>query len=281
MLERLEQVLRKRRDARRDREERTRELTKVNEQIAHIGDGASLEELRLQVRDLEPDRARARLLEIEEEVEQLDQDLAAYDQTIGSKEAGLSLLEQPSSAVSLAEEMQSDLSTVRNLIRRYLEVRLSQTLLKREVELYRTQHQGPVLSRANQLFPRLTLKRYRGLDVEYDEHDEAVLCAVRNDGKTVRVSGLSDGTRDQLYLALRVASIERFLESNPPLPLILDDAFVHFDDQRAQAAIEVLGELSSRTQVLLFTHHHRMVELAQKALGRDGMICMSSIQRAA
>ncbi len=272
LLERIEQTLRKWRDLRRDQEERARERSKLSEQIAHLGDGASLAELRAQVRDIAPDRARARLLEIEEELEQLDQEIAAYDQTIGSKEASLSLLEQPSNAVSLAEELQSDLSTVRGLIRRYLEVRLSQTLLKREVELYRAQHQGPVLSRANQLFPRLTLERYRGLDVEYDEHDEAVLCAVRSDGKTVRVAGLSDGTRDQLYLALRVASIERFLEQNAPLPLILDDAFVHFDDQRAQAALEVLGELAGRTQVLLFTHHHRMVELARSALGTSGMV---------
>ncbi|MFT3924955.1 MAG: AAA family ATPase [Myxococcales bacterium] len=272
LLEGLEQTLRTRREARRDQEERARELQKINEQLVHSGDGSSVDELRQQVQGLEPDRSRARLLELEDELEQLDQEIAELNQAIGSKEAGLNLLEQPSGAVSLAEEVQSDLSHVRQLVRRYLEVRLSQALLKREVDLYRTQHQGPVLARANQLFPRLTLQRYRGLDVEFDERDEAVLCAVRQDGKTVRVAGLSDGTRDQLYLALRVASIERFLQHNSPLPLILDDAFVHFDDQRAEAALVVLAELCARTQVLLFTHHHRMVELAKNALGRDGMI---------
>src|SRR5690606_5740753 len=144
-----------------------------------------------------PDAARTRLAEIADELETLEQDIGALHQTIGGREAGLSLLEQPSNAVALAEEVQSELSTVRTYARRYLEVRASLSLLTQEVERYRAAHQGPVLARASVLFPRLTLGRYRGLSVEYDEHDEPVLCSVREDGKTVRVSGLSDGTRDQ------------------------------------------------------------------------------------
>src|SRR5690606_26798621 len=77
------------------------------------------------------------------------------------------------------------------------------------------------------------------------------------------------GTRDQLYLALRVASIERFLETSAAPPLVLDDAFVHFDDDRTRAALEVLSELAKRTQVLYFTHHARVVELARAALDEE------------
>jgi uncharacterized protein YhaN len=272
LLTRAEAFLRAQREARRDREERLRELAKLKERILAEGDGAPIEALRAQVASVAPDVARARLAEIEAERDTLEDEIAALNQTIGAKEAGLSLLERPSSAVALAEELQSDLSSVRSLTRRYLEIRLSLALLTQEVELYRTRHQGPVLSRASALFPQLTLQRYRALGVEYDDQDEAVLCCVREDGKTVRVSGLSDGTRDQLYLALRVASIERFLESNPPLPLVLDDAFIHFDDGRAEAALSVLGQLCEKTQVLFFTHHARMVELAQRALGKDRLM---------
>ncbi|HEY6879284.1 MAG TPA: hypothetical protein VI299_14760, partial [Polyangiales bacterium] len=57
-----------------------------------------------------------------------------------------------------------------------------------------------------------------------------------------------------------------FCETRPALPLILDDALIHFDDARASAALEVLAELGARTQVLFFTHHARMVELARAAL---------------
>ena len=43
---------------------------------------------------------------------------------------------------------------------------------------------------------------------------------------------MSDGTLDQLYLALRLASIEQHLASQEPMPLVLDDIFIHFDDGR-------------------------------------------------
>ena len=62
---------------------------------------------------------------------------------------------------------------------------------------------------------------------------------------------MSEGTRNQLYLALRLAAIESHLETGPPIPVIVDDIPVQFDDVRAKAAFEALGMLATRTQVLL------------------------------
>jgi uncharacterized protein YhaN len=56
------------------------------------------------------------------------------------------------------------------------------------------------------------------------------------------------------------------LERNPPLPLVLDDILIHFDDDRAQAALSVLGELAERIQILFFTHHARDLTLAAAAI---------------
>ncbi|WP_437632056.1 AAA family ATPase [Sorangium sp. So ce854] len=87
--------------------------------------------------------------------------------------------------------------------------------------------------------------------------------------REVDVSGLSDGTRDQLYLALRLASLEHHARTGEPMPLILDDLLIHFDDDRARAALAVLGELTATTQVLFFTHHARLCELAREAVPAD------------
>jgi len=78
----------------------------------------------------------------------------------------------------------------------------------------------------------------------------------------VRVEAMSEGTRDQLYLALRLATLERYLAHAEPLPLVIDDILVNFDDERSRATLEVLAELSRRTQVILFTHHARLRDLA-------------------
>lgn len=78
---------------------------------------------------------------------------------------------------------------------------------------------------------------------------------------------MSDGTTDQLYLALRLASLEAYLENNEPMPFIVDDILIKFDNERASAALEVLGEISEKTQLVFFTHHRHLVELAKSKLG--------------
>ena len=87
---------------------------------------------------------------------------------------------------------------------------------------------------------------------------------------------MSSGTLDQLYLALRLAAVERHVSVNLPLPLICDDLLVEFDDDRAMATLEILGELAHKTQVLFFTHQSKMVELARKALGNE-RVAVSSL----
>jgi uncharacterized protein YhaN len=80
----------------------------------------------------------------------------------------------------------------------------------------------------------------------------------------VYVEGMSSGTRDQLYLALRLASLEKYMESAEPMPFIVDDVLVDFDDARSQAALNSLAELAEKTQVILFTHHSQVVEQAKR-----------------
>jgi len=93
-------------------------------------------------------------------------------------------------------------------------------------------------------------------------------------GHVIDVASLSTGTRDQLYLALRLAALEGLIARRGPLPLLLDDLFVHFDDARTDAGLRVLEQIAERTQVLLFTHHQRVAEQALGAIsaGRAHLI---------
>ena len=80
---------------------------------------------------------------------------------------------------------------------------------------------------------------------------------------------MSEGTRDQLYLALRLAALELHLARNVALPFVADDLLVNFDDRRAAAALGCLADLSEHTQVLYFTHHRHLLDLAREAVGGD------------
>jgi hypothetical protein len=86
-------------------------------------------------------------------------------------------------------------------------------------------------------------------------------------GREVPVEALSNGTRDQLFLALRLATLAASLERSETMPLVADDILIEFDDERTRATLEVLAEFGERTQILLFSHHRHVAEQA-RALGR-------------
>ncbi|HEX2645322.1 MAG TPA: hypothetical protein VHU81_20155, partial [Thermoanaerobaculia bacterium] len=122
--------------------------------------------------------------------------------------------------------------------------------------------QAPLLRRGGELFQALTLESFAGLQTDFDGTDEPVLVGVRPGGQKVRVEAMSEGTRDQLYLALRLATLEKYLAHSEPLPFVVDDILINFDDRRSLATLKVLSDLAKKTQVILFTHHERMKEMA-------------------
>ena len=68
---------------------------------------------------------------------------------------------------------------------------------------------------------------------------------------------LSQGTADQLYLAVRLAICDLVLPPEKQAPLVLDDALASFDDARCAAALRYLKETAGERQILLFTCHSR------------------------
>lgn len=215
------------------------------------------------------DRVALRLDEVDRELAELDDARQRAAHQLASCRAGIQLLRDSHEAGDAAAVAASQLEDVRALAEEYLRVRLAASVLKREIASYRDRHRAPILRVAGDLFARLTLASYTGLDVDYGADDEPILTCVRGDDSRVSVAGLSAGTRDQLYLALRLASIAHLAEGQELLPLILDDVLIHFDDDRARAALSVLGSFSETTQVLFFTHHQRLCELAAEALSPE------------
>ena len=144
----------------------------------------------------------------------------------------------------------------------FLKVHVADELLKREIERNRQETHGPLLKRAQELFKVLTLGAYEQLHPSETSSGKEVMVARRPDGRQVGVDEMSSGTCDQLYLALRIATVEHMLKTVEPMPFIADDLFVNFDDERTEAALRVLAELSKSTQVIVFSHHNSVVDTA-------------------
>ena len=176
-------------------------------------------------------------------------------ETIGGEKTVLAGMDSGAAAATAAEDTQEILARLGPDVQQYLRLRLASAVLREGIERYRKKNEGPVLGRASELLRRLTLGSFATLRIDFDDRGEQVLAGMRSDGKAVLPAEMSEGTCDQLYLALRLASLETWLQRNEPIPLIVDDVLVSFDNRRAAATLESLAELSARTQVIFFTHH--------------------------
>jgi uncharacterized protein YhaN len=236
-------------------------LERTERELVRDGEGMTLEALESEAAAVDADALPGEIDRLGREIEEMEKRSLDLREELGRQQRELDHLTGEDAAARAAERAQEILAGLREDVERYTRVRLASTVLRREVERYRAENQAPLLRRAGEIFTVLTLERYRGLQTDFDREDEPVLVGVREDGRKVKIPGMSDGTRDQLYLALRLATLERYLTQAEPLPFIVDDILINFDDERSAATLKVLSELSKKTQVILFTHHTRLKEL--------------------
>jgi uncharacterized protein YhaN len=234
-----------------------------------LAEGVPLEELLAQARSVDPNRLPAEIVTLEETAVMVGKDCSRLREEVWQLKNQLTAMDGSGQAAEAAVLAQEALAEIKNRVETYAKLKLSATLLSREIECYRERHQGPIIKRAGEFFRRMTLGAFVGLSTGFDEGDKLVLLGVRADDRKVPVEGLSEGSRDQLYLALRLASLERQVERGESPPLMVDDILINFDDHRAGATLALLGELAGKTQVLLFTHHQRLLELVREAVPEE------------
>jgi uncharacterized protein YhaN len=192
---------------------------------------------------LECDReeSRERLSRLEEERWSAQNRLGRCEgrmQSLGSREA----LEQERQEVQARIRVLEDAFAALTIAR--------ETLVQAKLELQR-RFAPQIVKRAKELMEQLTCGRYDKLGLKED----LTITAGAGEEDVVRdILWRSDGTVDQLYLALRLAVAEALA---PDAPLVLDDALVRFDDVRLKAALRVLKDYAADRQVLIFTCHSR------------------------
>ncbi len=242
-------------------EDRRRQL---EQQLRVASDGLSMYALEEEAEGVNPDELPGQLEQVDDDIGLLaTQRDELRDQRTTVAET-MKRHDGHAAAAGHEQEAESALAEIRDGATRYLRLSIASLVLQREIESYRAANQAPVLERAGQLFARLTLGSFSGLRDELDSRGKPILLGIRADADEVGVDGMSDGTRDQLFLALRLAILEQTVDKGMPVPFVVDDILVGFDDDRTQACLEVLAELGGKTQILLFTHHKSVAEAAER-----------------
>ena len=258
-----------------DKSDRLRALKVEQAQVLgtlrEAGDGFSVDVLQEECKEVDPDQVTAREASLAQELEDLhERRLETRERRTAARQAfeAVGGAGNDKAARAAADEQEA-LAEMQDIAEQYVRVRSAALLLQWAIDRYRLAKQAPLLKSAGQLFSTLTGGSFENLRVDFDDQDRPHLIGQRPDGAKVAVPGMSTGTADQLYLALRIASVADYLDRAPPLPFIADDLFINFDDERAAAGFQVLGQLAEKTQVLFFTHHQHLVDIASETLGES------------
>ena len=242
------------------------ELGHQNDALGVLAAPASVEDFVAEIELVDPDQLPGQIEGLTTKIRALEEESKMMSDIVAVESKAQHDIDTSTAAGEAAERAQSLVAEIASDAEEFVRLRLASTILREAIERYRKKNQGPVLGWASSLFAELTAGSFHSLRADYDDDGEAVLVGVRPDGQTVAVDGMSEGTADQLYLALRLACVENFLTEKEPVPLIVDDILINFDDERSIATLKVLAELSKRTQVIFFTHHQHLVDLAERHL---------------
>lgn len=256
--------------ARLDARERLRgDVAKLRgRDLAAAGEGLSEADLRAGLAETPPEAIEAGLAALAAEAEAVEdrsrvvysdreRDLARRVELEGGTGAELALAARKGAEAQMQEAARS-----------WAVLRLAGLMLGAAVAKHRAGQQDPMITRAGILFRQLTGGGFDGLAQSYDEDDTPRLVGRRaSGGELVGIEAMSEGTRDQLYLALRLAHLEDYAGRTEPAPFVGDDLFSTFDDARTGHGLETLAEIGGAVQPILFTHHRHVAEIATARLG--------------
>jgi uncharacterized protein YhaN len=235
-------------------------LDRAKQELSNVAAGQST--MAIVESDLEkydPEHNASCVVTIRSELDDLAIDIEDAFENLGRFKREIELLENDRSGAELRFEREQQLSELTALAEEWFALAWSVNSLEELRIEFEQSHQPPILARAKEYLSRLSGERYDNI---WTPMGERTLCVDDADGNTLRIEHLSGGTREQLFLAIRLAMIEHFSSLGVELPIVLDDILVNFDEQRTRAAIEeLLRQTGDNQQILFFTCHQHLAEM--------------------
>ena len=254
------------------------ERASLQTELQQMSGGTALAEFLAQAEGSNADELSAKIGQLDDEIQDQRRKRDEVVSQITEIEAEMDQVDGSDAAARADQRAMHCLAEVYEDAHDFLRLKIAATILRQQVERYREENKDPLLARASQFFSEMTAHEFIGLESDYDDSGQQIIVGVRHSGDKVHTQEMSDGTLDPLFLSLRLAYLHDKLQQFEPMPLIVDDILIHLDDERALATLRVLADFSKQTQILFFTHHHRLRELAELHLPSD-LLTVHELQR--
>lgn len=207
----------------------------------------------------DPKRVETRLSEMRKEMKDLDAEQEQCFEKLGRVKQEITELEGDRRAISLKFDHAQIVDQMQQATEKWVALQMAAQSVEKIRARVERNNQPEILKHASEYLDRLTLEKYHNIwtplgqrhIVVDDEH-----------GESLKVEHLSNGTREQVFLAIRLAMVKDFAERGVELPMVLDDVVVNFDQVRTEAAVQTLMEFADQgQQILLFTCHLHLAHM--------------------
>lgn len=189
-------------------------------------------------------------------IEEMERDLENIRQEVATLDHQIAILEEGGTYTEKLHRFYQSQSIFQEEAMNWAKVNMAISFLQKTMNNYILDRFPKVVQKAREYFAFLTDGEY--LSLYYQENDH--LYVERKDGALMEPVELSQGTKEQLYIALRFALVF-VIQSDYSFPVIIDDGFVNFDKNRTKKICTLIQTMSKDTQVLLFTCHEHIREL--------------------
>ncbi len=233
-------------------------------QLAVQGGGLSIETLSARAAETTADADVARISEIDASQQQRARQIEAARDAHTAAAAALEQAGSGTDAAEAAQRREAAQAMLSRNVEEALVLHATHALLQAAMDRQASGADQPLLARIGEVFRTITGGIQAGVRIE-ETKDGQTMVALEADATTRKsLDQLSEGTCDQLYLALRIAALEDYATTASPLPFIADDVLQTFDDARTTATMQALLQLSDRVQVIVLTHHPHVGDLAER-----------------
>ena len=246
------------------------EIALAERTATEVGDKLDLAALRAEWDERDLDEVRAELNELTSRDAEIEREIEAAILAEKAAKDDLAAYLSQSEVNHAVAEREAAAAQMHLALERYLELSVAREVVTSAMATIRAEQQDPLIARAGELFTATTLGEFAGIETDIDDKGHPIVVGRRANGGIAAVGTMSDGTRDQLFLAFRLASLENYAGATEPLPFIADDILVHFDDERSRSTLDLLAQFGKNNQVLLFTHHLSVRALTEP-LVRQGL----------
>lgn len=193
--------------------------------------------------------------------ENLEQQRRAAEQQIGALRQQIEQLAQNDAAQRHQQDLQEQRGRLVELSQQWILQATAHHILDKSIKKFAAENEPELLKLTREYLSQMTDGRYIGVEHEHAKGNKNNGFSVRNaKGEAFAPDKLSSGTREQLYLAIRMAYISHHCQTHEPLPVMMDDCFVNFDDVRLRRAITALSHWNHDIQTVLFSCHGRTLD---------------------